>query len=386
MSSSEQSKTNSTNVPLSGGATFNADGLGQQNGLPDVMVTCDTDQDGVLYFDFSDDGINWVSRPSDGFAVEAGESEFHTAIKGPRIFRARYVNGSVAQTEFSLSTYFGVFRQRPVPLNETIHHDADSIVSRTDNPDSVMRGRVHNEYIIEKYARNPVINTATAPEDVWNGGGLYTGFPTAAAEQFEVLSSDPADTGAGTGAQTVRFFYQDDDYNMFDASGDPLFFDVTMNGTTGVSVGNPTGMRIWRGKVLTSGSGETNAGGITCRWVTTTAAVFAIIPATFGQTSLSNFTIPAGYTGYLKQYAVTMDDLQANRSEIAIATRDFGSNTYRNIRPFTLIRGTPYQPNILYGGIEMAEKTDFVIRVLAVTSDNAIVTANWALRLVKNLN
>lgn len=385
MSSSEKSQPNSTTTPLSGGAAFNAGGLGQQSGLPDVMVTCDADQDGVLYFDFSDDGVNWTTHPVNGFAIEAGESELHTAIKGPRIFRARYVNGSVAHGSFSLVTYFGTFRQNPVPLDEQIHHDIDAVVTRTDSPDAVMKGKVHNEYIIEKYARNPLINTASTPEDVWNGGGLYTGFPTATAEQFEVLSDDPVDTSAGTGARTVRFFYYDDDYNMFDANGDPLFFDVIMNGTTGVSAGNPTGMRIWRGKVLTSGSGEANAGGITCRWITTTAAVFAIIPATFGQTSLSNFTIPAGYTGYLKQYSVTMDDNQVNRAEMAVVVRDFGSNTYRNTRPFTLVNGTPYIPNIIYGGIEMAEKTDFVLRVLSVTSNGAIVTANWSLRLVRNL-
>lgn len=386
MSISEKSPANSTTAALSGGATFNADGLGQQSGLPDVMVICQADQDGTLYFDFSDDGVNWTTQPANGFAIEAGEGETHTAIKGPQVFRARFVNGAVAQTSFSLVTYFGTFRAQPIPLNDRMHHDTDATVVRMDNPDSVMRGRVHNEYIIEKYARNPVIDTTSAPEDVWNGGGLYTGFPTAAAEQFEVLSSLAADTSGGTGARTVRFFYFDDDYNMFDANGDPLFFDVIMNGTTGVSVGNPTGMRIWRGKVLTSGSGETNAGEVTCRWVTTTAAIFAIIPAEFGQTSLSNFTIPAGYTGYLKQYAVTMDDNQVNRAEMVIAIRDFGSNTYRKTRPFTLVRGTPYLPIALYGGIEMAEKTDFVLRVLSVTSNGAIVTATWAMRLVKNIN
>ena len=383
--SGQKSIQNSTTIPLSGGATFNANGLGQRSGLSDVMVTCSTDQDGVLYFDFSEDGVNWTSFPTQGFVVVAGEEEFHTAVKGPRIFRARYVNGAIAQTEFRLDTFFGSFRQNSAPLNETIHQDSDAVVTRTDDPDAVMQGKIEGEYIIEKYARNPEIDTATVPEDVWNGGGLYTGFPTASPEQFEVLSDDPVDTSAGTGAQTVRFFYFDDDYNLFDANGDFLFFDVSMNGTTGVSVGNPTGMRIWRGKVLTSGSGQTNAGGITCRWKTTTAAVFAIIPATFGQTSLSNFTIPEGYTGYLKQYSVTMDDSPStNRAEMAIVIRDFGSNTFRNTRPFTLIGGIPYSPPKLYGAVELFEKTDFVFRVLSVASNGAIVTAMWSLRLIQN--
>lgn len=103
------SANNTTTTPLSGGSTYT--GAADRNSLPDVMVSCQTDADGTLYFDFSVDGTNWSTFPTAGFAVSAGIHEFHTAVKGPRDFRVRLVNGSGAQSYLRLYTYFGTFRQ-----------------------------------------------------------------------------------------------------------------------------------------------------------------------------------------------------------------------------------------------------------------------------------
>lgn len=269
-----------------------------------------------------------------------------------------------------------------VGRNRTLPLDVDTIPVRQADELDVMRGLVQGEYIISKFAYNPGIDTASVPEDIWNGGGTYTGFPTTAAETFEVASNDANDTSAGTGARTVRFFYYDDDCNMFDSSGNFLFFDVTLNGTTYVTSG-VTGMRIWSGKVLTSGSGETNAGDITCRWNSTTSVIFAVMPAGFGQTQISNFTIPEGYRGYLKSYASEMLDTSANEAQMAIRVRDFDSNTFRLTSPFAITTARDFSRN-LYGGIEMAEKTDFVFRCNQVDNNNAIITVTYAVHLVKN--
>ena len=108
------------------------------------------------------------------------------------------------------------------------------------------------EKIIHKFGSNSDVDGA---EDIWEGGGDYTGFPTAAAENFEILSSSADDTSAGTGARTVRIWYYNDDYeNVLMRQEIILMVDVTLNGTAGVDSG-VSGMRIWRAKVLTSGSG-----------------------------------------------------------------------------------------------------------------------------------
>jgi hypothetical protein len=87
---------------------------------------------GTLYFDFSVDGVNWRTFPSQGFSVAASAHEFHVAVKGPRYFRARFVNGSVGtQTILQIFTYFGTFRQGNIPLNQSMNSDADAIVTRS---------------------------------------------------------------------------------------------------------------------------------------------------------------------------------------------------------------------------------------------------------------
>lgn len=123
------STSNSSTTPLSGGATFT--GTGEQNFFPDVMASCYADVAGTLYFDFSIDGTNWRTFPSSGFTVSAGVHEFHTAVKGPRYFRARYINGGSAQATFQLKTYYGTFRQPSAPIGSTISSDADAIVTKS---------------------------------------------------------------------------------------------------------------------------------------------------------------------------------------------------------------------------------------------------------------
>lgn len=122
--------TNSTITALSASATFT--GTGEQNSLPDVMVSCYSDTAGTLYFDFSVDNTNWRTFPTAGFTVSAGIHEFHTAVKGPRYFRVRYVDGGTGNTTFQLYTYYGWFAKAPnAPLNQTIADDADAQIVKS---------------------------------------------------------------------------------------------------------------------------------------------------------------------------------------------------------------------------------------------------------------
>ena len=124
-----QSTVNTSTTPLSGGATFT--GTAELDYSPDVMCSCYADVAGTLYFDFSVDGTNWRTFPSTGFTVSAGVHEFHIARKGPRYFRARYINGGSAQAAFQLYTYFGWFGQGISPIGFTIADDADAIVTKS---------------------------------------------------------------------------------------------------------------------------------------------------------------------------------------------------------------------------------------------------------------
>lgn len=60
----------------------------------------------------------------------------------------------------------------------------------------VALGRVSRYSIGTKFGRNGDIDTGTAPEDLWAGGGTYTGFNATANENIEVFSSDVDDQGS----------------------------------------------------------------------------------------------------------------------------------------------------------------------------------------------
>lgn len=123
------STTNNSTTPLAANATFT--GTGELNHLSDVMVSCQTDGGGTLYFDFSVNNTNWTTFPTNGFTVASGIHEFHTAVKGGRYFRVRLVNGNAEQTYLRLNTYYGQFRHGNAPLNQSIGADSDAIVTRS---------------------------------------------------------------------------------------------------------------------------------------------------------------------------------------------------------------------------------------------------------------
>ena len=286
------STDNSTTATLSGDATYT--GIGEQNAHSDVMVSCFSDTAGTLYFDFSVNGTDWRTFPVAGFSVAANIHEFHTAVKGPRYFRIRFVNGASAQSTFQLYTYFGTFRQGNSPLNQSVGKDSDAITARVIGEERfTAEGRYSDRLLVHKFGENPDVDGA---EDIWEGQtvhGDYTGFPTSGtAETIDVSSSLAADTNtSGTGAWTIRLYGLDANWEIQEET-------ITMNGTNKVT-SSGTYQRAFRIIVLTAGSGGTNAGVITAQHTTTTANVFCAVPAGEGRTRLALYTIPAGYTGYM---------------------------------------------------------------------------------------
>jgi hypothetical protein len=242
-------------------------------------------------------------------------------------------------------------------------------------PAVVAQGGVAGRYIVHKYGRNTDVD---GQEDIWNGGGLYTGFPLGAGTTFTTVSTDANDTAAGTGARTWRWFYLDDNLNAFDSAGEFLYFDVTLAGLTPV-VSTVTGRRIWRGYVLTSGSGLENAGVISLYHTGSPAVIFASAAIAKNQTSQTNFTIPLGYTGYVLRYVADMLDNTTNRAVISIRTSD-QSGTIRMRQPFSITTERD-GGDIPIGGLKFESGTDLCFRVESVSSANADVMVRYDLLL-----
>lgn len=66
------------------------------------------------------------------------------------------------------------------------------------SPISIKKGQVTGVEAWDKFGRNSAVTTA---EDVWDGGGIYTGFPTT-SETLEIFSSSTSDNGYAEGTLT----------------------------------------------------------------------------------------------------------------------------------------------------------------------------------------
>ena len=229
---------------------------------------------------------------------------------------------------------------------------------------------------INKFGRNPEIDIATAPEDVWNGGGIYTGQPTGfTPETISIVSSSILDNGVtpNTGARTIQIFGL-----LTSTSTDYTEEEFTLNGTTPV-VSTSTWYRINRAYTLTTGSTGENQGTITINPSTTTANIFCSMPPLFNQTPIGAFTIPFGRTGYLKKYKVSIVRASgtAGSASVAIRIRDtLGGGVYRVRDVFEMSTASPYEIDINNNTISMVAGSDIKISVLSVSDNDTIVSAS----------
>ena len=156
----------------------------------------------------------------------------------------------------------------------------------------VARGQVAWHSVVHVFGYNPDVDSA-AEETVWTAGGIL-GHP-ASATVMTVSSTSANDTSAGTGARTIYIL-------GVNGTGGYTSEIVTLNGQTAVNTVHAY-FSIERVSVLTTGSGEKNAGNINIG----TGVVTAGVPATiYGQIAtgensslMGHWTCPAGYTGYM---------------------------------------------------------------------------------------
>ena len=368
------STVNSTAAALAGGATFTGEWEDASN-FSAVTIVVLSDQAGTLYLDFSPDRTNADSSLS--YATLASQNEVHRVTVTRKYARVRFVNGATPQTYMRLQTIFGAQTMLNSNLNSTIQQDADAIVVRVrDFEFDIAAGRAQGFSVVNKFGDNPDVDAGTVPEDVWGGDGVYPGFPTGAAETLQVFSASANDAAAGTGARTVRVIGLDGSHNVIQET-------VTLNGVTPV-VTTQSFLRVHTASVQTSGSSNTafNAGAITIRHSATTANVFLLISAGTNQSYCSCYTVPAGYTAYLRYLTGAVRSGATNAVDTSIWLRS-PTTAPRLRRPFTIPSSSPYKEDI-YGGLIFSEKTDIILRVTATTGSNLDVNSGYDLILVQN--
>lgn len=238
-------------------------------------------------------------------------------------------------------------------------------------------GLVSNTSLFAKWGRNSDVDAA---EDIWDGGGDYTGFPTGSAEKLEILSSDAADTAAGTGARTVRISnLLDGDKNVID----PIV--VSLNGVTGVELdAAQTFSRASRVEVLTAGSGGVNAGTLTLRHVSTTTNIFAVVPIGFNNSEVACYTVPAGYKLAINKIymGANLSGGGAQNVSAGLFVRPEGG-AFRKILPIEMSSQKDFNPIGEKYFYVFNEKEDIKLRAITVSNANCIISGAFGGELVK---
>ena len=175
---------------------------------------------------------------------------------------------------------------------------------------AIAANTVTNVALVQPYADNTTIGTSF--ETICNTNAAQV-FPVIAGADIDIVSASTDDDGspAGTGAQTVRVTYLDDDFNQ-------AYEDVTMNGTTEVELTEQNISFIQKAEITASGTGLAAAGAITIADVTG-GGVHAVIDAGSKESGNCTWKIPAGHTGYVHGFWYDVDSVAAGQGTAEIA-------------------------------------------------------------------
>lgn len=227
-------------------------------------------------------------------------------------------------------------------------------------------------YKVNKFGRNSDVDTGAAGEDICDAATFQ--WPAAAATTT-VVSTSTDDDGdpAGTGARTVEVQGIDGDYAL-------LTETATLNGTGAVTL---TGefLRVFRIKVLTAGSGGSNAGTVAVKHSST---VLAQVTIGNNQTLMACYTVPAGYTAYMLSYYHSMNrTTTTGAADMRIWARPFGEAFQLKNLVGVVGAGTGLHQHLYSVAASYAAKTDIYVDAI-VTANDTDISSGFDLLVVKN--
>jgi len=232
----------------------------------------------------------------------------------------------------------------------------------------VQQGKIPGYSMVNKFGYNSSIGSG-AFETIWETGDDYPWQSTAVT--VDVVSDDSNDDVAGTGARTLRIQGLDGSYNFAEET-------VDMDGTVTVTTTQEF-LRVFRMSVETAGTSGNNVGNISVTY-TGGSDVAATITAGNGQTLMTLYTIPAGYTGYLLSMNISSGKDQ--EMEFKFIQRDNSvANAAFQTKQFLDVRGG--QTTVIFNAINVIpEKSDIYVSGKASSTSSA--SASFDLLLVQD--
>lgn len=302
----EVNTVNSSTTPLADAGVFT--GIGQDiSQFSTVTVFVDTDIDGTLSMQFSSDNSNWDRAKVVTIDQDIASGSVHTLEVVSQFFRVVYTNstGNGAQSHFRLQTIFHKYRSGFLTSSpdQIISKLNDAQIMRIANDPylDISRSLYADKYAFHRFGFNGTVPNGSFA-DVWAYGPTDATYnwPTT-DETFRVAAGGNAadDSDGGAGARTIQIVY-------LDANGNEQQDQLTLAGASASDTTTSTGRRVIRAWVDTCGTIESNNTGEIIIENSSTNQVVAVISAGVGQTQISQYTVPLGYTAYLTRVQVNV--------------------------------------------------------------------------------
>ncbi len=235
----------------------------------------------------------------------------------------------------------------------------------------VVRGKVTGITSLKKCGHDNAIGTTW--ETLWGQSTLYS-YP-ATASIMTVSSSNTADASGSTGAWNVHIYGLDGNYNEADEL-------VILNGQAPVNTSNDY-LRVYRMSVEQAGTGLYNAGVLYVGTGSVTGGVptniYSTIPVGMNHSSQGFYTVPAGYTAYLAQWAFSCGEAYTYRFRLYV--RPYGM-AWQVLQQCTVNGNTVVEPQNL--PLNFDEKTDIEVRTQLATGSGGEASVQLDFLLISN--
>ena len=396
------STANSTIDPLGIGGTYSGTAEDITNRAI-IYVNVYSDQasatDGLM-IQQSSDGTNWDH--DDVYTVPAATGKNYSINPYAKFIRVLYTNGGVGQSEFRLQTIYKSVYGKPSShrIQDAITDDDDSELVKSvlsgqiagdgftnigasdsgnlkttdaENGLAIAKGEVVGTTFVHKFGNAPDFDAADGEITVWDGAedGMaweLMDYVYSTTDDIDSISSSSTDT------QEVTLTGLDINYLV-------VVQTAILTGQTRVALKTDL-LRVYRafnsdstdlvGHVIIYVNGATT-GGVP----DTNADIRAIIDPINQQTEMAVFTIPAGKTGYMRDwYGATSGANRDSNYPMKLVSRDFGG-VFR-VKHSSAISdiGTSIHQHFYQEPEIFLEKTDIEMR--AIVSASGVTAASFA--------
>ena len=406
---------NSTIIPLLASATFTGGAVDILD-YSAITILVGADVTGTLKVQYGPDGIDW--HDGESYDIEAGAEKFFTPPTQSAYYRLVYTNNGTPQTLFFIHS---VLKKQSVkwsshnidmPItdqddaevvksvltgktpsgiytNVKVSADGDLTISDNSNGLSIAEGNVTGKTFVHKFGQAPDFDYGDGVVSVWDGAD--DGNINQMVYQYSTTNAiDTISSASAADTQDIKIQGLDADYNLVTQT-------ATLNGQNKVTLTTPL-IRVFR---LKNDDATDLAGyvyvyedtAISGGVPTDSTKVRAIIQNGYNQTLMAIYTIPAGKTGYLRDwYGSTAGASKDTSYVVQLRAREYdetaGSHRAFQLKMIASLTdgGTTYIQHKYEEPEKFTEKTDVEMRVSMTSTGatGAAFSAGFDIVLVDN--